>query len=102
MVIYKYPIIGADVSPHVKIEMPRFSKVLSAGFDPNDRLCIWATVNERLEEAKDMVYKNIYCVGTGWPLHEIIDKDSPCYFIDTIKRGPYMWHIFEGKEEEIE
>ena len=98
MVIYKYPIIGAGISPHIKIEMPRFSKILSAGVDPNDRLCVWATINEK----EDMIYKNIYCIGTGWPLHEIIDKDSPYYFIDTVKNGPYMWHIFEGKDEEIE
>ena len=92
--IYKYPIIGADVAACQEIEIHAGAGILSAGRDPNGDICIWAMI----EDTSPMVKKNIYCIGTGWPLDLIFTNGESVKFIDTIKEEPYMWHIFYGED----
>lgn len=92
--IYKYPIIGADVAACQEIEIHAGAGILSAGRDPNGDMCIWAMI----DDTSPIVKKNIYCIGTGWPLNLIFTQNEVVNFIDTIKEGPYMWHIFYGED----
>lgn len=87
--IYKYPLM-AQVN---EIEMP-LATILSVGFDPNDNPCIWATVDTNSEKE----IRRFALIGTGWPLDEFIEKYH-MNFLDTIKEGPYMWHVFELKKK---
>lgn len=93
--IYKYPIIGTDVAACQEIEINAGAGILSAGRDPNGDICIWAMI----DDASPIVKKNIYCIGTGWPLDLIFTQNEIVNFIDTIKEGPYMWHIFYGEDK---
>lgn len=70
------------------IEMPSGSKVISAGLDPQEDLCIWAIVNPENE----LESRKFTIVGTGWPMGHELDNWK---FIDTVKQGPYMWHVWE-------
>lgn len=94
--IYKYPVLGAEVSPIQEIEFSKGAEILSAGYDPNGELCVWATHNDNAKTVK----RNIYCIGTGWPLDDIIPKDEFHFqFLNTVKEGPYVWHVFCGGEK---
>ena len=92
--IYKYPVLGAEVSPVQEIEFSKGAEILSAGYDLNGDLCVWATHNDDAEK----VTRNVYCIGTGWPLDKIILEDN-FQFLNTVKEGPYVWHIFCGGEK---
>ncbi len=90
--IYKYPI-----QPNIeKIELsiPGGGPVLSAGLDPRGVPCIWSIVNT--DEPDKVV--TFYCVGTGWSLDWIMEEQNNLKFVDTIKQGIYVWHIFVGEE----
>ena len=91
--IYKYPI-----EPNIeKIELniPGGGPILSAGLDPMGVPCIWSIVNT--DEPDEVV--TFYCVGTGWPLDWIMEEQNNLKFVDTIKQGIYVWHIFTVGEE---
>ena len=87
--IYKYPLM-AQVN---EIEMP-LATILSVGLDPNNTPCIWATVDINSEKE----VRRFALIGTGWPLDDFIEKYH-MNFLDTIKEGPYMWHVFELKKK---
>ena len=87
--IYKYPLM-AQVN---KIEMP-LATILSVGLDPNNIPCIWAIVDTNSEK-ETRIFE---LFGTGWPLDDVIEEYH-MYFLDTIKEGLYMWHVFELKEK---
>ena len=63
-------------------------------FDPNENPCIWATVDTNSEKE----IRRFALIGTGWPLDDFIEKYH-MNFLDTIKEGPYMWHVFELKKK---
>ena len=87
--IYKYPLM----SQVNEIEMP-LATILSVGLDPNKNPCIWATVDTNSEKE----IRKFALFGTGWPLDNFIEKYH-MNFLDTIKEGPYMWHVFELKKK---
>lgn len=92
-VIYKYPI---KMRPgHNYITLPEGYKILKLDYDPNRILCIWALVDNEIEEKKEV---DITLVGTGWPLD--INPEITAY-IDSVVDGPYVWHAFEVKFNEI-
>ena len=81
--IYKYPL---EVKDLVRISMPRGAKVIHAGFDPQERLCVWAIV-----DTDRPLHVRAFCVaGTGNPF------ESPDMWehINTVRIGPFIWHIF--------
>ena len=83
MKIFKYKIeVGGN-----EIRMPRYAKIISAGLDNNDDMCIWAVVNEEREKEERI----ILVVGTGWS----IENCREVGFIGTIRKDPYMWHVLE-------
>ena len=86
--VYKYP-IELYVST---IEIYREAEILSIGYDPIGQLCLWALIDT--EHEKEFI--TILTVGTGWELPE-----NGLEFIDTIKDGPYMWHVFKADENSI-
>jgi hypothetical protein len=92
--IFKYPLCYAGMSACQEIEINAEAEILSAGKDLNGDICVWAMI----EDTNPMVSKNIYCIGTGWPLDIIFTNEETVKFIDTIKEAPYMWHIFYGED----
>ena len=92
--IYKYPILCTDIAACQEIEIYAGASMLSAGRDVNGDMCIWAMI----DDARPMAKKNVYCIGTGWPLDAIFTNGESVKFIDTIKEEPYMWHIFYGED----
>jgi hypothetical protein len=92
-VIYKYPI---KMRPgHNYLKLNKGYKILKLDYDPNKILCIWALVDNEIEEKKEV---DITLVGTGWPLD--INPEVATY-IDSVVDGPYVWHAFEVKFNEI-
>lgn len=91
--IYKYPIEPS--LEKIELNIPGGGPVLSAGLDPMGVPCIWAIANT--DDSDEIV--TVYCVGTGWPLDWIMEEQDNLKFIDTIKQGVYMWHIFTVGEE---
>ena len=94
LTIWKYPI---DPSfEKIELAIPGGGPAISAGLDARGDVCVWAMVDDDLEE--EIV--KIYCVGTGWPLDRIMEDVEALKFIGTVKEGFYMWHIFT--EEVVE
>ena len=87
--IYKYPLM----SQVNEIEMP-FATILSVGLDPSNTPCIWATVDTNSEKE----IRRFALIGTGWPLDDFIEKYH-MNFLNTIKEGSYMWHVFELRKK---
>jgi hypothetical protein len=88
--IYKYPIHPSG--EEIEIKVPGGGPVFSAGIDPIGNTCVWAIADTEKED----VPVRIYCVGTGWPMDWILEKEDNLECIGTIKEGIYMWHIFVG------
>lgn len=93
--IYKYRL--NSILAEQDIEMPENAIILSAGLDANDDMCIWAMVNDS-EMCKT---KTFYVLGTGWELDDLLesldeenDGDVELHFINTVRKDPYIWHIF--------
>lgn len=85
-VVYKYP-----VPPGVSfVSMPRGSRVLSAGLDPADRLCVWAEVPD---PDRELAGVEVCVVGTGW----LFDGPGPhMAFVGTARVGSLVWHVYAG------
>lgn len=90
--IYKYPIQPQEDKPNL-IEMPEDATVLAAATDGMGELCIWALV----DTTKAKVQKKIWCVGTGWDLAAVFNRDCcvEVNFIGTVREDFYMWHVME-------
>ena len=86
--IYKYPL---EVKDLVRINMPRAAKVIHAGFDSQDRLCVWVVV----DTDRPLHVRAFSVVGTGNPL------ESPHMWnhLNTVSVGPFIWHVFEFAHE---
>lgn len=95
--IYKYELFNDGRN---LVLTPPNSRIISAGLDGYDFLCIWAQVpitivctEDRMERivkpATEKHYIEVF--GTGW---EFIDNGD-LRFIDTVRDGVYMWHVFE-------
>lgn len=91
--IYKYPIQPSV--EEIELSIPGGGPVISADLDPSGCPCVWAIADT---DEKDEVVK-IYCVGTGWPLDWAMKENKALQFIDTIRQGVYMWHVFMEVEE---
>lgn len=62
-------------------------RILSVGFDPSGRLCVWAEVDT---DAPIKTY-DIHIVGTGNP------RSASCrFFIGTVLNPPFVWHVYYG------
>ena len=86
--IYKYPILCTDVAACQEIEIHAGAGVLSAGRDPDGNMCIWAMIDDTHPMAK----KNIYCIGTGWPLDLIFTQNE----VKVFNQGLRVFHKNEN------
>ncbi len=92
LTIYKY-----SVSPSVEvqeIESYEGAIPLSCGIDPNGKLCIWVMVETEAPAAS----LKVYCVGTGWPLNEVLEDNANVDYLGVIVHAPYVWHVLVEKE----
>lgn len=90
LTVYKYAVEPSLET--IDLDIPGGGPIISAGVDPNGKLCVWAMVNTDKPEEK----VRILCVGTGWPLDAIMNNEANgLNFIGTVKEGIYMWHLFQ-------
>ena len=73
-------------------------KWLSAGYDPSGDICVWAIIDPEVRIDKKVEY-NILKIGTGWDFSQ--NELDNMEFIDTVKEGPYMWHIFVNQPDKF-
>lgn len=89
--IFKYPIPLPSLEPEhpggAKIQMPKFSAVVSVGLDPQGVFCIWAEVDP------DAIYgydeREFVIAGTG---HFVPEGGA---HIGQVVQGPFVWHLYE-------
>ena len=84
--IWKFELTGSSTLIKEKV-----IKWLSAGSDPSGNICVWAIVDPEAGIDERVEY-NILQIGTGWDFDQ--DELDNMEFINTVKEGPYMWHIF--------
>jgi hypothetical protein len=72
------------------ISMPLGARVISAGIDPNNDLCVWAEVNP----SNAYTFRSFMFLGTGMPIPKTPEGKTR-KFIGTANRGPLIWHIYE-------
>ena len=72
--------------------MPEGAIILSFGLDGSGKMCFWAQVDTEAPK----VEHNIACVGTGWGLDVLNNKEIEyACFIGSLTHGPYVWHLFD-------
>ena len=84
--IWKFRLTGGNTRIKEKV-----IKWLSADYDPSGDICVWAIVNPEAGVDERVEY-DILQIGTGWDFSQ--DELDNMEFIDTVKEGPYIWHIF--------
>lgn len=82
--IWKYQL---EVVDQQQVLMPKNAKIISAGIDNENRICIWAIVNPSAPKH----VRAIRIVGTGNPLEEA----DMWTFIGTVPAYPFIWHVFD-------
>ena len=87
--IWKFGLNGGNTRIKEKV-----IKWLSAGYDPSGDTCIWAIVDPEASIDEKVEY-DILQIGTGRDFSQ--DGLDNMEFIDTVKEGSYMWHIFVNK-----
>ena len=89
--IWKFGLNGGNTRIKEKV-----IKWLSAGYDTSGDICVWAIVDSEAGVDERVEY-DILQIGTGWDFSQ--DELDNMEFIDTVKEGPYMWHIFVNQSE---
>ena len=67
------------------LQLPSSAKPLSVQIQAG-QICLWAEVDNVLEETKDVV---ISVVGTG---HDI--PPGAVHYLGTIQAGAFVWHVY--------
>jgi hypothetical protein len=80
--IHKYPL---RIAFEQQVELPADSKIIHVGTDPQDAICLWATV-ETENKASAIT---VFIVGTGHSMPS--GKVTP---IGSVRMDPFMWHVF--------
>jgi hypothetical protein len=90
--IYKYPLTGPEVKvPEKLINIPPVLEFLTVA-KQGGHIMLWALVDT---DSKEKVNYNFQIYGTGW---EIVPSDLGLSYVGTVFDGPYVWHIYAGKE----
>lgn len=91
-VIYKYRL--PDETGKGKIALPQDNKPLYIGYDGEDKLCLWAEVDNK----SDLKVYHVYILGTGWDLDRMYNGysilDLPHYIGTTKDKFGQMWHVY--------
>lgn len=91
--IFKYAI---EPKPELqRISVPYGARLLSA-IEQNGDVFLYAMTFPLSRPDTVLVERKIYCVGTGWDFD--MNKLFVNHFIDTVKAGPYVWHVFEVED----
>lgn len=95
-VIYKYPLPPFDAVQWVT--MPSSSTVLSA-IEQKGQIILYALVPDPNASSLWNSQKRILVLGTGQTFNEDRENDIRPFdemrFINTVKVGNFVWHIFE-------
>ena len=91
--IWKFRLTGGNTRIKEKV-----IKWLSVGYDPSGDICVWAIVDPEANIDEKVEY-DILQIGTGWDFSQ--DELDNMEFIDTVKEGPYMWHIFVNQPDKF-
>ena len=91
--IWKFKLTGDSTPIKEKV-----IKWLNAGYDPSGDICVWAIVDPEAGVDEKVEY-DILKIETGWDFSQ--DKLDNMEFIDTVKEGPYMWHIFVNQPDKF-
>ena len=91
--IWKFGLTGGNTRIKEKV-----IKWLSAGYDPSGDICVWAIVDPEVRIDEKVEY-DILKIGTGWDFSQ--NELDNMEFIDTVKEGPYMWHIFINQPDKF-
>ena len=91
--IWKFRLTGDSTPIKEKV-----IKWLNAGYDPSGDICVWAIVDPEAGIDEKVEY-NILKIGTDWDFSQ--DELDNMEFIDTVKEGPYMWHIFVNQPDKF-
>ena len=70
-----------------RVKVQHNADIISAGYDPEGTLCIWAIVDPN--EPKDEEIE-LYLIPTG----HIMPSNRKLRFLNTVKSGPFVWHLF--------
>ena len=87
--IWKYPAIINDT---IRFEMQENAEILKVAITKPRYLAIWALV----DPWATLEPRYIRVIGTGISIRGLHSLD----YIDTVIDGPFVWHIFEKKQEE--
>ncbi|TGE05574.1 DUF7352 domain-containing protein [Hymenobacter fodinae] len=82
--IHKYPLKPSGEQP---LPLPRGSRVLSA-VEQNNSIVVYAEVDDQQQETET---HTLYVYGTG---HVLDHNGGAAKFIDTVKVGPYVFHVY--------
>ena len=89
--IWKYETKGGKVvfkEADTDIEVPVGATALSAGLDPQGKLCVWMLLHPEYSKER----RRIYVRGTGHDCSDVIEKGAR--FVGTVVQPPYVWHVF--------
>jgi hypothetical protein len=85
-ILFEPLLLGAHV---VELDLPIGAWVLKID-EQHSKITLWALVDPTAEQET----RRFLVQGTG---HEItaVDSIEDLLYMDTVKCGPYVWHIFE-------
>jgi hypothetical protein len=86
--IWKYPLATLDVQAVTGNGI----RVISAGLDPEGRLCVWAKV----DSDQPVSIAHVAIVGTGREL-----PVENFEFLASVRVNSFMWHIFTMHDDRI-
>lgn len=88
--IFKYPLLEEAFQ---EIELYSGSSILSA-IEQDRRIVVYALTNPEVAEQGTKRKFEFQVIGTGWN-HEAMCIDLTGFaFLDTVKIGGFVWHVF--------
>lgn len=98
-VIYKYPVVPMNAVQVVT--MPSSSTILSA-IEQHGGIVVYALVHNPNVNPVWNDHKRLLVLGTGWEFDAEREFEIKPYeemrFINTVKTGNFVWHVFELAE----
>ena len=87
--IWKYPVSSIPGS-QIHLDLPKGSKVVLVGPDPQGQECIW--VEFQRANAENMIPRTFELFGTGHLIPPLSEH------IISFRSGPFMWHLYDHGE----
>lgn len=77
--------------PQRSVQIPRGARIIHAGLDPNEDICIWAEVDPDAE----LVSRAVSIVGTGG------NVPASQEHVGSFLYAPYVWHVYAEKDNSV-